>query len=334
MIKQVVSCSSSLSCSLSLSVAYLYHTNNRAPASSHPTNYLVDLCWLVVQLTHSFLVHYQRHEHHRHLTMTSIHSESFCRFSGSPRTKKKTIAANYYNGTSHHNAHTRICNGTYERSTLHSMIHLWRVKQEKNNNRISSTLTPAGLDERSWTTVVEFDGDKNWTSRDFDALAEFKCSAVRVTVVCKSSSKLSEKKNKLKSEKNIRLLNEIKKKKWLLLQVRRINPIFNIRQSFCAFFSVVVLPSICKLAEHIAFQTAPRFITNSHKYNFIFSLFLSVCFRIIGVTWLNYLQLRECDRPYTNAFVELFTISHPYNLKWNKFAECQALARSLARSER
>lgn len=53
-------------------------------------------------------------------------------------------------------------------------------------------LTPAaGLDERCSTIVVELAGDKNCTSRDFVALAEFKCSAVRVTVDCKLSSKLS-----------------------------------------------------------------------------------------------------------------------------------------------
>lgn len=52
-------------------------------------------------------------------------------------------------------------------------------------------LTPPGLAVRSSTTVVEFDGFKNCTSRDFDAFAESRCWAVRVTVVCKSSSKLS-----------------------------------------------------------------------------------------------------------------------------------------------
>lgn len=70
--------------------SYLYQTNNRAAASSHPTNYLVDLCWLV-QLTHSFLVvaHFQRHEHH--LTVMSIHSESFCRFSGYSENNKNQL---------------------------------------------------------------------------------------------------------------------------------------------------------------------------------------------------------------------------------------------------
>lgn len=56
-------------------------------------------------------------------------------------------------------------------------------------------LTPPGLPVRSSTTVVEFDGFKNCTSRDFDAFAESRCWAVRVTVVCKSSSKLSEIRN-------------------------------------------------------------------------------------------------------------------------------------------
>lgn len=63
-------------------MVYLYRMNKRAPASSHLTNYLVDL-YCLARLTHSFwaVAQFQRHEYY--LTM-SIRSEHFYRFSGCP----------------------------------------------------------------------------------------------------------------------------------------------------------------------------------------------------------------------------------------------------------
>lgn len=68
-------------------LVYLYHMYKRALASSHPTNYLVDLCWLA-QLIHSFLVVAQ-FQHHEYYLMMSIRNESFYRFYDFPNEQQK-----------------------------------------------------------------------------------------------------------------------------------------------------------------------------------------------------------------------------------------------------
>lgn len=81
----------------------------------------------------------------------------------------------------------------WKNSKIEVSIDFYEVRQNGNNWFQCRLLTPPGLAVRSSTTVVEFDGFKNCTSRVFDAFAESRCWAVRVTVVCKSSSKLSAK---------------------------------------------------------------------------------------------------------------------------------------------
>lgn len=139
--------------------SHLYQMGVRVPVSSHLTNYRVDLRW-PVQPIHSFWAVWCKH-HHVHCSMTSIRSESACRVCDFPVKKDQR-----------------------ESKFIDRPMQYWLPSD--------AVLTPIGLDECSSTIVVEFDGAKNWISFDLVALAEFKCSAVRDTVVCKSSNKLSE----------------------------------------------------------------------------------------------------------------------------------------------
>lgn len=73
---------------LVIAVIYLYHMNNCVPASNHPTNYPIDLCWLA-RRTHSFLVVPKSQRRDDRQLMTSMHSESFCIIFDSPTNKQK-----------------------------------------------------------------------------------------------------------------------------------------------------------------------------------------------------------------------------------------------------